>query len=88
MIAVIGPKWLGGRGRDARINANDDPVRIGLETAFQQGMRIIPVLVSGAAMPKAAELPQSLQGSTPVKSTAGATFVSTSVGSSMASIRF
>jgi hypothetical protein len=62
MIAVIGPKWLGGRGKDARINANNDPVRIELETAFQQGMRIIPVLVSGAIMPKAADLPQSLQG--------------------------
>jgi hypothetical protein len=62
MIAVIGPKWLGGRGKDARINANNDPVRIELETAFQQGMRIIPVLVSGATMPKAADLPQSLQG--------------------------
>jgi hypothetical protein len=53
MIAVIGPKWLGGRGKDARINANNDPVRIELETAFQQGMPIIPVLVSGATMPKA-----------------------------------
>jgi hypothetical protein len=62
MIAVIGPKWLGGRGKDARINANNDPVRIELETAFQQRMRIIPVLVSGATMPKAADLPQSLQG--------------------------
>lgn len=62
MIAVIGPKWLGGRGKNARINASNDPVRIELETAFQQGMRIIPVLVSGATMPKAADLPQSLQG--------------------------
>jgi hypothetical protein len=62
MIAVIGPKWLGGRGKDARINANNDPVRIELETALQQRMRIIPVLVSGATMPKASDLPQSLQG--------------------------
>jgi hypothetical protein len=62
MIAVIGPKWLGGRGKNARINASKDPVRIELETAFQQGMRIIPVLVSGATMPKAVDLPQSLQG--------------------------
>jgi len=80
MIAVIGPKWLGGRGKDARINANNDPVRIELETAFQQGMRIIPVLVSGATMPKAADLPQSCRSfaiSMPAKSTAGAIFVST-----------
>ena len=80
MIAVIGPKWLGGRGKDARINANNDPVRIELETALQQRMRIIPVLVSGATMPRASDLPQSLRGfaiSMPAKSTAGAIFVST-----------
>jgi hypothetical protein len=62
MIVVIGPKWLGGNGKDARINENNDPVRIELETAFHQGMPIIPVLVSGATMPKAADLPQSLEG--------------------------
>src|SRR5262249_54103167 len=28
MIAVIGLKWLGGAGKDARINENNDPVRI------------------------------------------------------------
>jgi hypothetical protein len=61
MIAVIGPKWLGGRGKDARINADNDPVRIELETALQQGTPIIPVLVGGATMPKATDLPQSLQ---------------------------
>jgi TIR domain len=61
MIAVIGPKWLGGRGKDARINEDNDPVRIELETAFEQGTPIIPVLVSGATMPKAADLPQSLR---------------------------
>ena len=43
MIAVIGPKWVGGRGKDARINADNDPVRIELETALQQGTPIIPV---------------------------------------------
>jgi hypothetical protein len=61
MVAVIGPKWLGGRGTDARINANNDPIRIELETALQQGTPIIPVLVGGATMPKADDLPQSLQ---------------------------
>jgi TIR domain len=61
MIAVIGPKWLGGKGKDARIEANNDPVRIEVETALQQGTPIIPVLVGGATMPKAADLPESLQ---------------------------
>jgi hypothetical protein len=61
MIAVIGPKWLGGKGKDARIDANNDPVRIEVETALKQGTPIIPVLVGGATMPKAADLPESLQ---------------------------
>ena len=60
-IAVIGPKWLGGSGREARINEENDPVRIEVETALQPGLPIIPVLVSGATIPKATELPQSLQ---------------------------
>ena len=60
-IAVIGPKWLGGKGKDARINEETDPVRIEVETALQQGSPVVPVLVSGAMMPKATELPPSLQ---------------------------
>src|SRR5271165_5954542 len=60
-IAVIGPKWLGGCGKEARINDENDPVRIEVETAFQQGLPVIPVLVSGATLPEATELPPSLQ---------------------------
>ena len=60
-IAVIGPKWLGGQGKEARINEENDPVRIEVETALQQGTPVVPVLVSGATMPKATELPPSLQ---------------------------
>ncbi len=60
-IVVIGPKWLGARDKGARINEENDPVRIEVETALQQGLPIIPVLVSGAKMPEPTELPQSLQ---------------------------
>jgi hypothetical protein len=60
-IAVIGPKWLGGSGEQARIHEENDPVRIEVETALQQGLPVVPVLVSGATMPKATELPASLQ---------------------------
>ena len=56
---MIGPKWLGGSGKEARIN--EENVRIEAETALQQGLSIIPVLVSGATIPKATELPQSLE---------------------------
>ncbi len=60
-IVVIGPKWLGARDKGARINEENDPVRIEVETALQQGLPVIPVLVSGAKMPESTELPQSLQ---------------------------
>jgi hypothetical protein len=60
-IAVIGPKWLGTKGTETRINDENDPVRIEVETALQQGIPVIPVLVSGATMPNATELPSSLQ---------------------------
>ena len=60
-IAIIGPKWLGTKGTETRINEENDPVRIEVETALQQGIPVIPVLVSGATMPNATELPSSLQ---------------------------
>jgi hypothetical protein len=39
----------------------DDFVRIELEMAFEKGIRTIPVLVNGARMPQAEELPSSLR---------------------------
>jgi TIR domain len=60
-IAIIGPKWLGTKGTETRIKEENDPVRIEVETALQQGIPVIPVLVGGATMPNAAELPSSLQ---------------------------
>jgi hypothetical protein len=62
LLAVIGPDWLGtaptGPGR---IHDQDDPVRIEVETALQRGIPTIPVLVGGASMPKAEELPDTLK---------------------------
>jgi tetratricopeptide (TPR) repeat protein len=70
LLAVIGPDWLG-RGSSgptlglvsgpARIDDQDDPVRIELETALQRGIPTIPVLVGGAGMPKAEDLPDTLK---------------------------
>jgi hypothetical protein len=45
-----------------RIDDPDDFVRIEIEAALQRNVRVIPVLVDGAAMPKASELPESLKG--------------------------
>jgi hypothetical protein len=61
LIAIVGPKWLGPRDSGAaRINDEDDPVRIEIETALGCGIPIIPILVDGSRMPDPTELPASL----------------------------
>jgi hypothetical protein len=61
VLLIIGPRWTGPRdGQPARIFDADDPVRIEAECALEKGVAIIPVLVSGATMPLAADLPESL----------------------------
>jgi TIR domain-containing protein len=62
LLAVIGPDWLGTAPTGpSRIHDQDDPVRIEVETALQRGIPTIPVLVGGAGMPKAEELPDTLK---------------------------
>jgi hypothetical protein len=62
LIAVIGPQWLSVE-RDAtrRLDDPKDWVRLELEAAFRRRIRVIPVLVDGARMPSADELPSSLR---------------------------
>lgn len=62
MLAVIGKQWLTETNRSGvrRIDDPADAVRIELETALQRGIPVIPVLVGGAAAPKASELPPAL----------------------------
>ena len=61
LIVVIGRRWLGiRRGGESRINDANDPVRIEVATALRNGVRILPVLVEGATMPKASVLPPDL----------------------------
>ncbi|HLJ06542.1 MAG TPA: toll/interleukin-1 receptor domain-containing protein [Acetobacteraceae bacterium] len=60
VIAVIGPKWLGPRSGNNRLMNGADPVRVEIETALRQEVPLIPVLVSGAAMPSAEKLPDTL----------------------------
>lgn len=63
LLAVIGPHWLGPQGDGRRrIDNPEDWVRVEIETAISRGVRVIPVLVYGAKMPTASELPESLQG--------------------------
>ena len=62
-LAVIGTKWLSitdGKG-NRRIDEADDPVRAEIAMALSRKIQIIPVLVDGAILPKAAELPDPLR---------------------------
>jgi hypothetical protein len=62
LIAVIGPEWLGPQADGpARLHHKRDPVRVEIETALRQSMLVIPVLVGGAKMPSASDLPRSIQ---------------------------
>src|SRR6516164_7292902 len=62
-IAVIGPNWLDVRNErgDRRLNAPDDFVTIEIAAALARDIRVIPVLVDGARMPKVGDLPESLK---------------------------
>jgi hypothetical protein len=62
VLVVIGPQWLAidAQGQ-SRIQQADDPVRLEVEAALASGATVIPVLVEGAAIPKSADLPESLK---------------------------
>jgi hypothetical protein len=62
LVALIGPRWLGKRpDGSVRIHDPDDPVRNELETALEANIPVFPILLEGANMPSAAELPGSLK---------------------------
>src|SRR5262245_20886754 len=62
-IAVIGPRWLNARNNDGnpRLDNPTDYVRVEIESALKRDIRVIPVLVDGASMPRPSDLPPSLQ---------------------------
>jgi hypothetical protein len=58
VLAVIGRNWLGQDAVGAvRMSEKTDAVRVEVETALRNKIRIIPVLVDGAKMPASSELP-------------------------------
>jgi len=63
LIAVIGNNWLtstdehGGR----RLDNPEDFVRMEIRTALKRKIRVIPVLVDGAVMPRSTDLPEDLK---------------------------
>jgi hypothetical protein len=60
LVAVIGPNWSG-QANNSRLIDETDPVRVEIETALKGGIPVVPVLVAGATMPKAAELPDGMK---------------------------
>jgi len=62
MLALIGPHWLGvDSDGSRRIDDENDFVRIELRTALERKIRVVPVLVEGAAMPASRDLPDELK---------------------------
>jgi ABC-type amino acid transport substrate-binding protein len=64
LLAVIGQEWLtttDAHGR-RRLDSPDDFVRLEIEAALSRRVRVIPILVDGATLPRAEELPGSLAG--------------------------
>ena len=63
LLALIGERWLnapdehGGR----RLDDPEDFVRIEIEAALARKLRVIPILVEGAGMPREEQLPESLR---------------------------
>jgi adenylate cyclase len=63
-LAVIGPNWLDAKDESGvrRLDNPDDFVTIEIAAALARGdIRIIPVLVDNAPMPKADKLPESIK---------------------------
>jgi TIR domain len=62
LLALIGPRWLGTTDEHGRrrLDDRDDFVRLELEAALTRRVLVIPILVEGARMPRAEELPDSL----------------------------
>ncbi len=62
VIALIGPQWLSltDAAGARRLDDPDDMVRKELALALDQGKTVLPVLLDGARMPSAAELPADL----------------------------
>jgi hypothetical protein len=64
VLVVIGPGWLAAatpQGR-SRLSEAHDYVRLELARALHRDIRVVPVLVGGAALPAATDLPDDLQG--------------------------
>ena len=63
LLALIGPNWLNVRDEEGnrRLDNPSDFLRIEIATALQRDIPVIPILLDGARMPKANQLPKDLE---------------------------
>lgn len=63
LVAIIGEEWLTSANdeHERRLDDPHDFVRIEIEAALQRDIRVIPVLINGARMPRATDLPDPLK---------------------------
>jgi len=63
LLAVIGKNWLHSLDESGQRRLDDphDFIRLETATALRRGIRVIPVMVQGAQMPRAEELPVDLR---------------------------
>jgi tetratricopeptide (TPR) repeat protein len=63
LIAVIGKHWLLSADQEGkrRLENPEDFVRLEIATALKRNIRVIPVLVDGALMPRSSDLPDDLK---------------------------
>lgn len=59
LVALIGKYWVSAKSLH-QLQNDDDWVRFEISTALSRNIRLIPVLLDGAKMPKADRLPESL----------------------------
>lgn len=63
MLVLMGPRWLTAANAHGlpRIQSPDDWVHAEIAAALQLGLAVVPVLLDGAAMPHADDLPEDLR---------------------------
>ena len=62
LLALIGHQWLTVTDQNGRrrLDSSGDFVALQIEAALTRGVRIIPILIDGALMPREDQLPESL----------------------------
>jgi hypothetical protein len=63
LLAIIGRDWLNQRDEHGRrrLDKDDDFVRVEIAAALRREIRVIPIMLDGAKVPSADQLPGDLQ---------------------------